>query len=85
MSPSGSTCAGRWALRSTVKRRPLRVPPVVAESGRQALRDAGWDGAEPVLLLHPGAGSAAKRWSAEGFATVARDVEPREGACPGRP
>lgn len=50
---------------------PLRVSPALAEGGRRALRDAGWDGAAPVLLLHPGAGSAAKRWSTEGFAAVA--------------
>lgn len=53
---------------------PVRVPPVVATAGRQALRDLGWDGAQGVVLLHPGAGSAAKRWPVEGFATVARDV-----------
>jgi lipopolysaccharide heptosyltransferase III len=53
---------------------PLRVPPVVAETGRQALLNGGWDGARPVVVMHPGAGSTAKRWPADAFATVARDV-----------
>jgi ADP-heptose:LPS heptosyltransferase len=51
---------------------PVRVPPPLAEAGRRALRGAGWDGARPVLVLHPGAGSAAKRWPVDGFAAVAR-------------
>ncbi len=50
------------------------VPPAVAEAGRQALRAAGWNGAWPVVLLQPGAGSAAKRWPIDGFATVARNL-----------
>ena len=53
---------------------PLRVPPVVAQTGRQALLNLGWDGARPVIVLHPGAGSAAKRWPVDGFVRVARDV-----------
>ncbi len=53
---------------------PLRVPPVVAQTGRQALLNVGWDGARPVIVLHPGAGSAAKRWPVDGFVRVARDV-----------
>jgi ADP-heptose:LPS heptosyltransferase len=53
---------------------PLRVPPVVAMAGRQVLLDAGWDGVRPVVVMHPGAGSAAKRWPVDGFAMVARTV-----------
>jgi len=57
---------------------PLRVPPVAGEAGRQALLDAGWDGVRPVVVMHPGAGSAAKQWPVDGFAMVARTVS-REG------
>ena len=59
--------------------RPVRVSPSIETMGREALRGAGWDGARPVILLHPGAGSAGKRWPVEGFAAVARD------ACRSRP
>jgi Glycosyltransferase family 9 (heptosyltransferase) len=53
---------------------PVRVPLAVAEAGRQALRDAGWDGARPVVILQPGAGSASKRWPVEGFSAVAGEM-----------
>ena len=49
----------------------IRVPEAALVAGRQSLRDAGWDGVRPLILLHPGAGGAAKRWPVEGFATVA--------------
>jgi ADP-heptose:LPS heptosyltransferase len=52
--------------------RPIRVEPVLAEAGREALAAAGWDGVTPFMLLHPGAGNAAKRWPGPGFAAVAR-------------
>jgi ADP-heptose:LPS heptosyltransferase len=52
----------------------MRASPTLVEVGRHALRDGGWDGARPVLLLHPGAGSVAKRWPVAGFAAVARDL-----------
>ncbi len=47
------------------------MPEAALVAGRQSLRDAGWDGVRPLILLHPGAGGAAKRWPVEGFATVA--------------
>lgn len=58
--------------------RPVRVEPALLAAGRRALADAGWDGVTPFLLLHPGAGSAAKRWPAPGFAGVGRAL--RQGA-----
>src|SRR5262245_38299842 len=52
----------------------VSVPDAARLSGRQALADAGWDEATPFVLMHPGAGGAAKRWPAEGFAAVASAV-----------
>lgn len=51
-------------------RAPLDVPAAVAADGERALRASGWDGETPLLIVHPGAGGAAKRWPAEGFARV---------------
>jgi len=48
----------------------IPVPEAALVAGRQALRDAGWDGVKPFILLHPGAGSVAKRWPVDGFAAV---------------
>src|SRR5262245_25927059 len=53
---------------------PLRVPPVVAETGRQALLNVGWDGTRSVIVMHPGAGGTVKQWPVDGFVTVARAV-----------
>ena len=50
---------------------PLDVPGAWRTRGRQALAAAGVDPARPVLVVHPGAGGAWKRWPAERFAEVA--------------
>ena len=55
--------ADRW-------RRPVPVPARLAEEGRRALLDAGWDGDTQLVVVHPGAGGVSKRWPAEGFAAV---------------
>jgi ADP-heptose:LPS heptosyltransferase len=49
----------------------LSVPPAMVDEGRRVLSAAGWIGARPLVVLHPGAGGAPKRWPAEGFADVA--------------
>jgi heptosyltransferase-2/heptosyltransferase-3 len=49
---------------------PVTVASAHLDAGRAALRAAGWDGRSRVLLVHPGAGGAAKRWPAHGFAAV---------------
>ncbi len=46
----------------------LSVPPALRADGHRALRAAGWDGATPLLMVHPGAGGPGKRWPAVGFA-----------------
>lgn len=49
---------------------PVEVPARLIAAGRRMLERAGWDGAAPLLAVHPGAGSAGKRWPAEGFGAV---------------
>jgi len=49
---------------------PVPVPDSVRALGAEALAAAGADGPPPWLVVHPGAGSAAKRWPAEAFARV---------------
>ncbi|HUF92463.1 MAG TPA: glycosyltransferase family 9 protein [Candidatus Limnocylindria bacterium] len=53
---------------------PVVVPAALREAGRDLLRGAGWDGASPLLLVHPGAGGVGKRWPADGFASVVAEV-----------
>lgn len=54
---------------------PIVVTPELVERGRASLRAIGWDGRSRVLVVHPGAGGVAKRWPADGFADVIRDVD----------
>jgi hypothetical protein len=65
-----ATCAapaGEW-------RAVARVGPGLAAVGRAALADAGWDGRRRLVVVQPGAGSAAKRWPAEAFAAALAGV-----------
>jgi ADP-heptose:LPS heptosyltransferase len=55
-APSGEWCA------------PLVVPDALRAEGVKALAEAGCEGPRPWLIVHPGAGSAAKCWPAEAFA-----------------
>jgi hypothetical protein len=55
-APTGAWCA------------PVVVPEAVRVEGLAALARAGFDGPRPWLVVHPGAGSAAKCWPAEAFA-----------------
>lgn len=64
------------------ERRPVGVPAALIEAGRAALRAAGWDGAAPFVLAHPGAGGAAKRWPVEGFARVLEALARSRGLIP---
>jgi ADP-heptose:LPS heptosyltransferase len=50
---------------------PVIVPASLRAAGRELLVQSGWDGERRVLIVHPGAGSVAKRWPAEGFASAA--------------
>ena len=55
--------AGEWCV-------PIVASTALRELGDQARVASGGHGPPPWLLVHPGAGSAAKRWPAEGFARV---------------
>ena len=55
-APPGDWCA------------PLAPPAAVRAQGAAALAAAGADAPPPWLVVHPGAGSAAKCWPAEAFA-----------------
>jgi hypothetical protein len=55
--------------------RPVTVSDALRGRGERALRDAGWDGASRVVVVHPGAGSLTKRWPASGFAALTDDLD----------
>lgn len=56
---------------------PVAVPDALRAAGRAALGAAGWDGAAPLLLVHPGAGGVAKRWPAGALASVVETLAAR--------
>ena len=51
-------------------REPVVLREALVAEGRHVLVAAGWDGRARLVAVHPGAGGAAKRWPAEGFAAV---------------
>jgi heptosyltransferase-3 len=53
---------------------PVVVPAAMRVAGRDLLVKAGWDGESRLLIVHPGAGGAAKRWPVEGFASAVEAV-----------
>ncbi len=66
--------AGNWC-------RPVTVPSALADTGGRALRAIGWEGGAPLVMIHPGAGSDAKRWPPEGFARVIERMRERVGTA----
>jgi ADP-heptose:LPS heptosyltransferase len=54
---------------------PVATTSTVLDQGRVALEAAGWDGHARLLIVHPGAGGAAKCWPAEGFAAVLESLD----------
>ena len=55
-------------------RGPVTVSSALGAEGREALREAGWDGHRRVLMVHAGAGGLDKRWPIEGFAGVVAEL-----------
>jgi ADP-heptose:LPS heptosyltransferase len=64
-APPGEWCA------------PAAVPDRPRAEGARALAAAGCEGPRPWLVVHPGAGSAAKCWPAEAFARTITTVASR--------
>ncbi len=50
----------------------IRPGAAALEAGGRWLREQGWDGQKALAMLHPGAGSAGKRWPPENFIGLAR-------------
>ncbi len=77
--PAGTTMPVWQHLLDTVgtraDRAPITVSPVLVDEGHDALRVAGWDGRARVVVVHPGAGGAAKRWPVEGFVDVVDGID----------
>ena len=52
------------------RRETVRVGDDIVSEARAALRGAGAEASRPLVVVHPGAGSSAKRWPAAAFADV---------------
>ncbi len=55
-----------------VPRAPVILEPELRETGDRWLAEHGWNGRPRLVALHPGAGSAVKRWPVSRFAQLAR-------------
>jgi hypothetical protein len=53
---------------------PIPLRPELSYRGMQWLLGHGWDGIEPLVVLHPGAGSRIKRWPLPRFVSLARHL-----------
>lgn len=71
LSPWGVTVPPRFAS--------LSLPEAWRGEARRALAGLGWQSRKPLLVVHPGAGGASKRWPAERFARVIRQVASETG------
>lgn len=59
---------------------PMDIAPAIVAEGRRVLDAVGWTGERPLVMLHPGAGGASKRWPTEGFVAVAEALVDSHGA-----
>jgi hypothetical protein len=64
-APPGGWCA------------PIAAPDIVRSLGAETLAAVQADGPPPWLVVHPGAGAAAKCWTAEAFARIVTTVAAR--------
>jgi hypothetical protein len=60
-------------------RAPIAVSAPLRAEGRAALEAAGWDGAGGLLLVHPGAGGADKRWPVDSLGEAVATLASRQG------
>lgn len=63
-----------WGVKAPMQLRCLAVPEAWREEASLALSRLGADRRRPLLVVHPGAGGEWKRWPAEAFARVIRQV-----------
>jgi hypothetical protein len=56
-------------------RAPIALATALRAEARGSLRASGWDGDAPLVVVHPGAGGAPKRWPVDGFAQVLEGVD----------
>ncbi len=64
-SAGGAVAEGDRTIRA-----PVRVADALADEARRELCRHGWNGADRLLFVHPGAGGRDKRWAPPGFAAV---------------
>jgi heptosyltransferase-2 len=59
---------------------PARILPgfLARDEGLQWLAERGWNGRDPLIALHPGAGSKAKRWPLSRFISLVRQLTLQE-------
>ena len=55
----------------------IRLDPVDFQHGREWLQERGWSGVRPLMAIHPGAGSAAKRWALSRFQELGHRLRAR--------
>jgi ADP-heptose:LPS heptosyltransferase len=67
-----------WGLGGQAPTGPLPVPEAWRATAREDLTRIGI-GRRPLLVVHPGAGGAGKRWAAAGFARVIQEVAAQPG------
>src|SRR5262249_37343102 len=60
--------------KAEASRAPVAVSSALGAEGREALREAGWDGRRRVLMVHAGAGGLDKRWPIEGFTRAVAEL-----------
>jgi heptosyltransferase-3 len=58
---------------------PIYLSPQQLDQGVQWLSEQGWKAGNPLVALHPGAGSKVKRWPLTRFASLARHLARSEG------
>jgi ADP-heptose:LPS heptosyltransferase len=67
------------AISSVEALQPVRIflDSKMRDEGRQWLFDRGWNGHDPLIAMHPGAGSKVKRWPLAQYIGLARRLADR--------
>jgi ADP-heptose:LPS heptosyltransferase len=53
---------------------PIQLDLKLREEGAKWLIERGWNGRDPLIALHPGAGSPTKRWPLDRFSDLAQSL-----------